>query len=240
MSKHRRARRHGLNISIRSSPTDSGYYSSETTPERLHGVSSQNLFLDGNGSSDNIEPVEELAISRASGNGLLDLATALYPVRTRPCTPKRTSSLRLYPSSVLVPDSKSGSESESKDRPPQSLRPRALSCSASKQSTSPFKHADRFIPLRDNITTLAEKFHVTKPTHALSPLEKILRTAAASPDYFINPRRLGITSGQNGNQAVQSEPRRARGQLRVPTSRRRIPFLACLTRSRFTSVACSI
>ena len=49
---------------------------------------------------------------------------------------------------------------------------------------------DRFVPLRDQASTPAEKYRTTRQVHTLSISERLLRHNVASPDPFMRYKRL--------------------------------------------------
>lgn len=159
-SRSRRRLRRPLEDVFLLSPTDSGYGSSESSPYSSPCPKHAGLpSFDGSGSTDSTEASDDTRPLLAR--------SSTEEKRTR----ARSSSAPSPPTTEWNTDGASGDVK----------RPGLERVNS--------RYTDRFVPVRDHDSPIAERFQASKPVEALSPAEKIVRNITASHDPFLSRRR---------------------------------------------------
>jgi len=154
-----------------SSPTDSGYASLNTSPERENTKPRSPRYFDGPSSFDS-------SLSDGEDSTVLNISPPSSPtIFETPC-PRAVSPQWLGTKSDLAIPSSFHSDRDIK------LTKRLSRSQSTPQRRTAIKFADRFVPSRDQHSALSEKFQTTKPITELSPVERLLRRNDATPDAF--------------------------------------------------------
>ncbi|KAI6377724.1 hypothetical protein MCOR25_002449 [Pyricularia grisea] len=185
--------------SFHSAPRDSGYGSEfnltpSTCSQQLATVSRPSLIsvglsdlYDGSGSL-NSDDHDDMNFSEDDSEEIDTFSDSEPPEMPKPPPFKKSATLPRASTRARTRPSLLGTFSMDQSAL-KSSRSSNTTVSRASLRTSP-RHADRFVPSRDQSTPTSEKFKTTKSLLQLSPTEKLLRHERATPDAFcFIPRR---------------------------------------------------